>query len=544
MSANGRFVAFDSTAANLVPGDSNGSIDVFVRDRMTGETTRESVSSTGIEGNNVSSYPAISADGRFVAFQSDASNLVVGDTNGVRDIFVRDRLTSVTTRASVDSSGRQGDGSSGFAGPALSADGRFVVFDSLATNLVSGDTNGQRDVFVHDRQTGETTRITVSTSGVQANNMTIGAAISTNGRFVAFDSCASNLVPGDTNDACDVFVRDRLVGTTERVNVSTTGAQAGQHCGGVSMSADGRFVAFLSHTETLVPNDTNNRFDAFVRDRQAGTTLRASVGSHGEEANGNTTAATISADGRFVAFESLATNLIAGDTNAARDIFLHDLLTGETTRVSVGADGSQGNGNSKTPSISSDGRFVAFTSTANDLVLGDTNGARDVFVRDRLACESGNVNGGIGPITDVLHVNGFTGVVDVPVDIPITLRLDAAPAGPSNAGYVLWIWLGLPENETALSLSGVPVGCTVNPTPLQSSLTPQPFRCLRGARVSSADCGSVHQLAAPPSAPWTLTRSSGSSLRASFTIQGVLEDAESIGSSHFSVTNAVVLRVQ
>src|SRR5205814_1263965 len=196
-SADGRFVAFAAWARNLAPGDTNGFGDVFVHDRGTGVTERLSVDGAGTEANDTIHQPAISADGRFVAFVSAATNLVPGDTNGLSDVFVHDRRTRRTERVSVDSAGTQADGAS--ASPALSADGRFVAFSSSATNLVPGDTNGQADVFVHDRRTGTTERVSVDSAGTGANGWSERPSISADGRFVAFCSYATNLVPRDTN---------------------------------------------------------------------------------------------------------------------------------------------------------------------------------------------------------------------------------------------------------------------------------------------------------------------------------------------------------
>src|SRR5207245_298074 len=211
LSADGRFVAFTSVATNLVAGDANGVSDVFVHDRQAGTTERVSVDSAGSEGNGASTGVALSADGRFVAFTSVATNLVAGDTNGAADVFVHDRQTGTTERGSVDSAGSEGNGAS--TGVALSADGRFVAFTSAATNLVAGDTNGVTDVFVHDRQTGTTERVSVDSAGIEGNGASAGVALSADGRFVAFTSVATNLVAGDTNGAADVFVHDR--GTTD-----------------------------------------------------------------------------------------------------------------------------------------------------------------------------------------------------------------------------------------------------------------------------------------------------------------------------------------
>ncbi len=204
ISGDGRFVAFWSPATNLVPGDTNSKEDVFVHDRQSGTTTRVSVDSLGVQGNGASLFPSISGDGRFVAFQSRATNLVPGDTNGWSDVFVHDRQTGTTTRVSVDSSGVQGNLDSSF--PSISGDGRFVAFYSFANNLVSGDTNGRADVLVHDRQSGTTTRVSIDSSGIQGKSLSEHPSISGDGRFVAFESAATNLVPGDTNAKRDVFV--------------------------------------------------------------------------------------------------------------------------------------------------------------------------------------------------------------------------------------------------------------------------------------------------------------------------------------------------
>jgi Tol biopolymer transport system component len=348
-------------------------------------TTRVSVSSAGAEGNNNSGSTSISADGRYVAFDSGASNLVPGDTNGRSDVFVHDRQTAATTRVSVSSAAAQGNDHS--YAPSISADGRYVAFYSHATNLVPGDTNATHDVFVHDRQTAATTRVSVSSAGAQANGGSDKPSISADGRYVAFESQASNLVAGDTNATEDVFVHDRQTGTTTRVSVSSAGAQGDGHSNAPSISADGRYVAFHSGATNLVPTDTNNWYDVFVHDRQSGTTTRVSVSSAGGQGNGTSRWASISADGRYVAFNSSASNLVPGDTNDAYDVFVHDRQMGSTTRVSVSSAGAEGNGESEVPSISADGRYVGFESTAANLVPGDTNGYYDVFVHDR-ACLS------------------------------------------------------------------------------------------------------------------------------------------------------------
>jgi hypothetical protein len=384
ISSDGRYVAFASYASNLVSDDTNGRWDIFVHDRETGQTTRVSVDSAGVQGNNDSRDPSISSDGRYVAFESHASNLVPNDTNGRDDIFVHDRETGQTTRGSVDSAGLQGNSDS--RNPSISSDGWYVAFESYASNLVPDDTNNMRDVFVHDRLTGQTTRVSVDSAGVQGNDLSLYPSISSDGRYVAFDSQASNLVPDDTNNMRDVFVHDRQTGQTMIVSLDSAGVQGNSGSYRAFISSDGRYVAFESHASNLVPNDTNDVRDIFVHDRQTGQTTRVSVDSAGVQGNDHSDSfdKCMSSDGRYVAFYSYASNLVPNDTPGACDVFVHDRQTGQTTRVSVDSAGVQGNSSSFTPSISSDGRFVALHSWASNLVPNDTNDNYDVFVHDYL----------------------------------------------------------------------------------------------------------------------------------------------------------------
>ena len=352
-----------------------------------GTTTRISVDSSGGQGDKYSRLPVVSADGRYVAFASDASNLVADDTNTTSDIFVRDRSTGVTTRVSVDSSGSQALYAAFSYDPALSADGRFVAFTSLARNLVADDTTSEFDVFVHDRDTGVTSRVSTSTSGVQGNGDSNGATLSADGRYVAFASSASNLVADDTNAASDIFVHDRETGETSRVSVSSSGIQANDDSYGAALSADGRYVAFYSLASTLVAGDSNSRSDVFVHDRESGVTTRVSLDSSGAQANGASTSPALSADGRYVAFSSDASNLVANDNNSRADVFIHDRETVSTTRISVRPDGIEGNGRSYNPTLSADGRYTAFTSDATNLSSGITDGVDNIFIRDNQSGE-------------------------------------------------------------------------------------------------------------------------------------------------------------
>jgi hypothetical protein len=392
ISANGRIVAFDSQATSLVSGDSNHVVDVFVRDRDAGTTDRVSVSSAGVAGNGTSTRPTIDASGNLVVFDSSASNLVASDTNSVLDVFVHDRTNHTTSRVSVSSAGAQGNGAS--YSPMISANGRYVTFISIASNLVPNDTNGVEDAFVRDLQLGTTERVSLSTAGVPGNNSTTLTSISGDGNVVVFMSFSSNLVPNDTNGTLDLFSRDRTTGVTEFVSVNDAGEQANGTSSWPNVSGDGRYVAFWSDATNLVSGDTNNLTDAFVRDRLLGTTERVSVGSNGEQGDGNVSdpgirgfnasGPDITADGRFVTFFSTARTMVAGDTNTCGpiwqtpqgrcpDVFVRDRLNGTTTRVSVAADGTQANYWAGDSVISDDGTTVAFFSAASTLVAGDFN---------------------------------------------------------------------------------------------------------------------------------------------------------------------------
>lgn len=293
---------------------------------------------------------------------------------------------AVTERVSISTDDQQGNDMSGrFAGPAISADGLVVAFDSIANTLVPGDTNGDADVFVRDRTTDTTERVSVRSNGGQANDISTRPGLDGTGNLVVFDSSASNLVRGDTNNLLDVFVHNRTRDRTVRVSVSSDEVQADGSGHSPSISANGRFVSFVSNAPNLVPNDTNNAEDIFVRDLRAGTTERVSVSSTGEEGNSSTTLASLSATGRFVALSSFATNLVPEDTNGQFDVFIHDRRTGLTELVSVSSDEAQGDFASTRPTVSGNGRFVAFLSDATNLVPDDTNELDDIFVRDRVA---------------------------------------------------------------------------------------------------------------------------------------------------------------
>ena len=400
ISDDGRFVAFISVSGNLVAADTNGAPDVFVRDCLLGTTERVSLSATGEEANTpplppdpVGGHfapfaPVISGSGRFAAFASNATNLVPGDTNGHWDVFVRDRELGTTERVSVSSTGEQGNEDSN-SGISITPDGRFVAFSSSASSLVPGDTNGETDIFVRDRLLATTERASVTTAGEQADDYSHSPTISADGRFVAFGCWARNFPGPGLFYSGQVYVRDRLLGTTEAVSVSFDGWPPSSDSGGPSISADGRFVAFLSGASNLVLADTNHAPDVFVRDRLTATTELVSVTSSGEQADGQSSAPSISGDGRFVLFGSDARNLVSDDTNLVEDIFLRDRLTGLTLRVNLTSTDEQAetahsglsSAGNNPPALSRGGHSAAFCSVATNLVPGDTNRVADVFVR-------------------------------------------------------------------------------------------------------------------------------------------------------------------
>ncbi|OQW95337.1 MAG: hypothetical protein BWK79_02825 [Beggiatoa sp. IS2] len=382
LSADGRYIAFHSEANNLVANDNNGFSDIFVYDRYTQQTSRVSVNSNGEEANFVSAFPAISADGRYVTFHSDATNLVAQDENRTTDIFLHDRDTGTTTLVSVNNDGQQGNLAS--STPAISADGRYIAFYSAATNLVADDTNESLDIFVYDRQTQQTSRVSVDSQGKQSDGASFGAAISADGRFVAFTSTAANLVKNDNNDSSDLFVYDRDTGKIECVSINSKGRFGNASSYDPTLSADGRLVAFASKATNLVTGDTNRVDDVFVYDRDTAQITRVSVDSNGQQANALSFAPTLSGDGRYVTFNSNASNLVANDDNDSTDVFIYNRQTGQTHRLTLLSQSFQDNSTTfYPPAISSDGRLVAFESAAWNLVADDTNDSTDIFLYDR-----------------------------------------------------------------------------------------------------------------------------------------------------------------
>lgn len=383
ISSDGRYTAFDSLATNLVFRDTNSNSDVFVRDNTTGVVERVSISSGGLEGNGPSFNPSISADGRFVAFSSSATNLLGAgnDNNNLEDVFVYDRELNTIKRVSIATDGTEGDGRT-FAFPAISGDGAFVAFSSDSTNLVQDDLNDFVDVFLHGLQSGVTTRVSVASNGTEGNGDSGGVAVSSDGRFVAFGSSATNLVAADGNNSTDIFIHDHQGGTTERVSLSSNAAEANGGSSDPTISADGQLVAFRSSATNLTTNDSNGVDDIFVQNRTNGQTERVSITSNGTQGDGLSFNPSISADGRLVLFNSDAENLANGLINAFSDIFLHDRQTGATELVSIALTGEATDDFSFEPAISPDGSFAVFESRATNLVAGKTDDQSDIFSHD------------------------------------------------------------------------------------------------------------------------------------------------------------------
>jgi len=348
----------------------------------TGTTVLVSRSLTGGVGDFDSFDPDISGDGRYVVFATAATNLIAGDTNGLPDIHLFDRVTGTQVRLTQSASGVIANGDS--RGSKISQDGMRVLFSSTANNLVPGDSNGRVDVFVADWATGSMWIASKSSTGVQANLDSFQHSISSTGRWIAFASKANNIVPGDTNANGDTFVHDALLGTTERVSLTAAGLQSSGNAGGSAVSGDGRFVVFGTAASDIVPGDLNGLPDTFVRDRVQQTTTLVSRALQGGSANGVSTPDRISDDGQQVLFSSTANNLVLGDSGAGLDAFLFNNTTQVITRMSLTHDGQPPNAESFQPVISRDGRWVNFFSPASNIVPNDTNGQIDGFLVDRV----------------------------------------------------------------------------------------------------------------------------------------------------------------
>lgn len=381
MSHDGRYVAFLSYASNLIPNDTNNTGDVFVRDRTANTISRVNVSSSGTQANSYTQgFVSISNDGRYVAFSSNADNLVSGDSNYSMDVFLHDRQTATTQLISRSSSGTVGTSHS--QEPMISGDGKFVVFNSSSTNFVSPATSwGMSNIFVKNIATGSIQLISKNVSGTYANDHSFAPSISCDGGVVVFGSSATNLIGSDTNGQVDVFVVSRPGGDAI-MNVTPTGDNGSSN---PRVSCDGMHVTFTSFATNFVSNDTNGVSDVFKYDRRTGVTSVVSVDSNGVLGNGNSAPSAISADGRLIAYDSGSTNLVSSDTNGVNDVFMRDTKTNTTYRVSVNASGQQGALQSylgDNSGFSGDGKYLYFVSEANNLVSTDTNNSANAFIAE------------------------------------------------------------------------------------------------------------------------------------------------------------------
>ncbi len=389
ISGNGRYVSFWSDSALLVGGDTNNTADIFVRDRSINELSRVSVAAASIGGaqaNAISYVETDVSDNGIVVFASDASNLITAglDTNNATDIFAFDMVSREVARISVADGNVQVNGRS--RNPVVSTNGLLIAYRSAATNVVPNDNNGHVDIFVFDRGVQKVSRVNIASDGSQSNledgiDVPVGLDINATGTIVVFESKGSNLVPGDNNGVSDIFIRDRVANQTHRVSVASGGGQANGASTAPSISDNGRYIAFASAASNLVAGDSNGATDIFLHDRQTNTTTRVSVVTGGGQANGASTTPSISGNGRYISFWSSATNLASGDSNGVGDIFVHDRKTGITTRASIAGNGDQGNGvSAEFSSLSKKGEYLVFASAASNLVQNDSNNKSDIFL--------------------------------------------------------------------------------------------------------------------------------------------------------------------
>ena len=384
LSDNGRYVVFHA----IVTSGGSSQTNAYLRDRATGITELVSVANDGSDGATAESLD-VSNDGRYVVFTGTRLD---GSISHV-DAYVRDRTTNTTELISVNSDGSPGTANKSASDVSISGDGRYVAFVSNSADIVNNDTNGVADVFVRDRVSGITQRISIASDGTQANGSSgssyNGTDISADGRYVVFSSTANNLVSNDTNGKPDLFIHDRTDGTTSRVNLTNDGSQASTgHDGWFDLSSDGRYLVFSSPNSNLVANDSNGQIDIFVRDLVMNTTERVNIADDGSQTNSLSDYPGISANGRYVSFISMASNLVTGGIPQGIATFIRDRIANTTEMVDIPHDGSVANNLSfGSSAVSGDGRYVAFASAASNLVAGDSdvNGNWDIFILDRIS---------------------------------------------------------------------------------------------------------------------------------------------------------------
>ena len=499
-SPDGGKIAYVSPAGNLIDGGSQPG-DIFIRDMATGATTHVATSLSGGYANGQSFNPRFSGDGSKIAFTSDASDLVAGDTNGATDVFVKDLATGVITRVSTTASGGE-IGDRGSYLEAISADGTKVIFDNDGSVLDAANTTGVNNLYLKDLTTGTVTRLAAPATG-EANGDSYQASFSPDGTKVLFASDADNLVSGDTNHSTDVFVEDLATGAITRVSQSTSGEQADDASLYAVWSPDGTKVAFVSYADNLYPGDTNFRKDIFIKDLATGHVERVGVPPYPAEGNGNVFGAIqFSPDGTKLMFASSSTNLVASDTNGVADVFVEDLITGAITRVSTGASGQQADGYSTVGAFSPDGKWIAFTSTAGNLGQDGSPGEQDVFIKSTIAAsDTGQVvahqNDSASGLLLFSELDPWpykTITVDAPVDAlgTLTATLSQEVASNGSGGEITWnftiddsvldtlhagetrtevftvhLWNGYPSLDTQVTITLVG-GAATNSAPVSS----------------------------------------------------------------------------
>lgn len=392
ISADGRYLLFKSDASTLVPGDTNGKADIFRKDLVTGAVIRVSTAGDEAEANGVSYNYTISADGRYVLFTSEATNLTGDTTTGtVAQAFVKDLTTGAVTRVSENAAGDEIN--HGIDAPLLSNDGRYIVFTSWADNLVPG-VGGEffSNVFRKDLTTGVVELVSEAVDGTNPNSLSSVSSVSADGRYVFFESLASNLVAGDTNGTRDLFRKDMTTGAVDRISKAADGTQANGESYQAAYSADGRYVVFTSTATNLVAGDTNGKADIFRKDLKTGAVIRVTTAADGTQGNWESSEAQISADGRYVIFYSYASNLAPGEEPSTRpafpiteDVYRKDLVTGAIVRLTPTINGSREGGPYNfdySLAISPDGQKAYFGSVLSNLVAGDVNGKSDIFEVD------------------------------------------------------------------------------------------------------------------------------------------------------------------
>jgi Tol biopolymer transport system component len=376
-------IPISSSAANLVPGDTNQASDIFWVNRDTGRVRSRILAWGGSQPNGYTYGAMLSANGHYLAFSSDASNLIAGDApinpwgDAEADIFIAgDTSTGGKIVRIVGADGRSP--AKLCESPALSGDGQFVAFTG------TDDMLSYFDIFIGDRTTGRVVRKVIAANGADPDRDEYHPSMSSNGLYVALVSSSTNLVARDTNGYDDLFVASPSRGRIQTRIIASTGAQPNGDMYAPSIDSSGRFIAFPSAADNLVPDDAGGYVDIFVADRTTGNLEKRTMASSGASPDDSSDAPAIDAAGRYIAFVSLAGNLVADDTNGHHDIFIADRTTGKVTKRIVASDGAQPNGDSESPSFSPDGRYVTFRSAATNLVPGDTNGAGDVFIADSL----------------------------------------------------------------------------------------------------------------------------------------------------------------